>query len=91
MKLRVGILVTVLGATQLVGCSIMDPNDRQALRDKINALTFMQILELKRVIASTNASNWLNHLPKNDEMGNVQCRIYNPTGTGASGWTSTSL
>lgn len=61
-------------AVVVAGCSIMDPEDRQELRDRLGALPADAILAMKRTVMNTNALNWLRGRPDHDQMGKLQCR-----------------
>ncbi|WP_438005218.1 hypothetical protein WME89_41815 [Sorangium sp. So ce321] len=56
------------------GCSIVDPSDRDELRDRIAAMPLQAISELKRWGMNTAAVRWLRSKDEKDQVGKLQCR-----------------
>jgi hypothetical protein len=77
-------LVAVAFAVVAFGCSILDPDDRQELRDRIAAMPLDAVLLMKKMVMNVKAMNWLRYRPKGDQMGKLQCRMQ--AGGTWSGW-----
>jgi hypothetical protein len=67
------------------GCSILDPGDREDLRNYIAAMAPEKISELKRLAMNSKAINWLQSRPRYDQVGKLQCREYSE-GQGWEPW-----
>ncbi|WP_437286083.1 hypothetical protein [Sorangium sp. So ce406] len=65
-----GALLAVLAC----GCSIVDPSDRDELRDRIAAMPLQAISELKRLGMNAAAIRWLDRKDERDQVGKLQCR-----------------
>ncbi|KYF52783.1 hypothetical protein BE04_44770 [Sorangium cellulosum] len=58
----------------VVGCSIVDPEDREELRRQIASMPSSEANEYKRWYMKWRAQRWLAGKDPNDEVGKVQCR-----------------
>ncbi|WP_437645421.1 hypothetical protein [Sorangium sp. So ce362] len=70
MKHRLGVLLVLFTC----GCSIVDPGDRDELRDRIAMMSPDDIPFAKRWTMNTKAVDWLRRRPPGDQMGKLQCR-----------------
>jgi hypothetical protein len=70
MNHRRGILLVVFAC----GCSIVDPSDRDELRDQIAAMPLEEISRLRMLGMNSAAIKWLEGRPPGDQMGKIQCR-----------------
>ncbi|WP_437956668.1 hypothetical protein WME76_35585 [Sorangium sp. So ce119] len=67
------------------GCSIMDPGDRDELRERIAALPPDTLSYWDKVVMNTNALRWLKlYKDPDDQVGKLQCRL--KAGGTWSGW-----
>src|SRR5688572_8926372 len=71
---RLNVLVVVLMLTCVPSCSIMDPDDRQALRDRINGMAPEFQMALWRMTMNGRAIDWLKWKPESDQVARLQCR-----------------
>ncbi|WP_438024052.1 hypothetical protein [Sorangium sp. So ce233] len=65
-----GALLAVLAC----GCSIVDPGDRDELRDRIAAMPPDTMEYLTRLSMNATAVRWLDGRPSDDQVGKLQCR-----------------
>ncbi|WP_437809595.1 hypothetical protein [Sorangium sp. So ce1078] len=70
MNRRCGVLLVVLAC----GCSIVDPSDRDELRNRIAAMPPDRIEYLTKLSMDSAATKWLQTRDKNDQVGKLQCR-----------------
>ncbi|WP_437764701.1 hypothetical protein WMF27_33930 [Sorangium sp. So ce281] len=86
MKLRLKAMAAAAVTVIALGCSIMDPDDRDELRRRIAALPSETLSHLQKTKLNTNALRWLLTYKKdhNDQVGKLQCRL--KAGGTWSGW-----
>ncbi|WP_437926506.1 hypothetical protein WMF37_47125 [Sorangium sp. So ce291] len=70
MRSRLGTLLVVLTC----GCSIVDPGDRDELRDRIAAMPPEMSEYYTRLGMNAAAVKWLDGRPREDQVGKLQCR-----------------
>ncbi|WP_437951321.1 hypothetical protein WME98_11085 [Sorangium sp. So ce296] len=70
MNHRCGVLLVMLAC----GCSIVDPSDRDELRNRIASLPPDRIDFLTKLSMDSAATKWLQTRDKNDQVGKLQCR-----------------
>lgn len=63
-------------ALVLPSCSIMDPDDRQALRDRLAAMAPEDMVLMRRTILNAKGINYFRQRPSNDQVGILECRYY---------------
>ncbi|MDI3284643.1 hypothetical protein [Polyangium sp. 15x6] len=63
-------------ALVLPSCSIMDPDDRQALRDRLAGMVPNDILQLTKGTMNGKAILYFEEEPTNNQVGKLQCREY---------------
>ncbi|MDC3953178.1 hypothetical protein [Polyangium jinanense] len=63
-------------ALVLPSCSIMDPDDRQALRDRLAAMAPEDMVLLRRTVLNAKGLNYFQQRPSNDQVGRLFCREY---------------
>lgn len=68
---RLGVAVLV---SLVVGCSILDPEDRAELRRQIAMLPHDKLIAMKRWTMHELAKEWLETRDENDQVGKVVCR-----------------
>jgi hypothetical protein len=68
-RLRIAVLVPLV-----VGCSIMDPEDRAELRHQIAAMPRDKLTQMERWYMNLRAKKWLTGKDPNDQVGKVLCR-----------------
>ncbi|WP_061608845.1 hypothetical protein [Sorangium cellulosum] len=67
-----------------LGCSIVDPEDREELRRQIATMPTPETKLYKRWYMNWRAKDWLTGRNQNDQVGKIQCRDYERGGW--SGW-----
>ncbi|WP_437645417.1 hypothetical protein [Sorangium sp. So ce362] len=70
MNHRLGVLLVLFTC----GCSIVDPGDRDELRDQIAMMPREERSRLKTLGMNSAAIDWLKGRPEGDQMGKIQCR-----------------
>ncbi|WP_437587510.1 hypothetical protein [Sorangium sp. So ce1000] len=76
MKLLLKAMAAAAVTVIALGCSIMDPDDRDELRRRIATLPPETLSRLQKTKLNTNALRWLPIYRKdrNDQVGKLQCR-----------------
>ena len=74
MRLLLKAVAVAAVAAVVFGCSILDPGDRQELRDRIAALPPENVGLLRTMAMNAKALDWLRGRPEGDQMGKLQCR-----------------
>ena len=69
------VVSAALLCTQITACSVLDPDDRQQLRDRIGAMPPSSDSQFRRLVMNAKAIQWLRMKPENDQVGRMQCRI----------------
>src|SRR5689334_9776994 len=57
------------------GCSILDPSDRQELRDRIGSMPPEEVSALRVQAMWKAARDFFNDKKANDQIGKLECRI----------------
>ncbi|MDI1448000.1 hypothetical protein [Polyangium sp. 6x1] len=63
-------------ALVLPSCSIMDPDDRQALRDRLAGMMPEDIFQLRKGAMNGRGILYFKERPSNDKVGKLYCREY---------------
>ena len=63
-------------ALVLPSCSIMDPDDRQALRDRLADMMPTDLARLRKGAMNGRGIIYFNGRPSNDQVGTLYCREY---------------
>jgi hypothetical protein len=65
-----------------MGCSILDPGDREELRNYIASMPPDRRSTLRSAVMNSRTVSWLQSKPTYDQVGKLQCREY----TEGEGW-----
>jgi len=85
MKLLLKAVAVAAVAVIALGCSIVDPSDREELRQKIAMLPPETLSSWDKWNMNVNAVKWLKlYKDPNDQVGKLQCRL--KAGGTWSGW-----
>ncbi|MDI1484082.1 hypothetical protein [Polyangium sp. y55x31] len=54
----------------------MDPDDRQALRDRLAGMAPEDIILMRRTVMNAKGINYFSMVPEADQVGKIQCRVF---------------